>query len=143
MRNMLLVTLMLILTVSAYAKEPGRDHPLFPRIKNYYIESYFKTTGKHVCVIKNGNTVKIDGLETMFFYKNNNVQENEASKVMVYYEKLIRSMGGEILWQESNEHMNAISGVIHKEKNDIWVIAAKDKGALLELRIVEAPRQNR
>jgi len=64
MKKILFAILVLILVGAAFGADKGKDHALFPKIKNYNIVGDAQTTGKHVCVVRNCRTEKIYGLQS-------------------------------------------------------------------------------
>jgi OOP family OmpA-OmpF porin len=146
MKKLLLVTLVLFMASIAFGKEKGKDHPLFPRMKNHYIEDYEQKTASNNFILNDSETKPIKGLLTwIIYYRKDNAKAPGEDNIIMHYEKAIKSMGGEILYQRSvsDDRGAIITGVIHKNKKDIWVSAAPtDWGKSIDLKIVEVSVQN-
>jgi len=117
--------------------EGCKDHPLFTRMKNYYITNCEKNFDAVEFTIADGKTETVEGDKTVIDYNlKEGAQAPSGLQIIRNYETAVKSLGGVTLYQDANA--GAATFKLVKNKREIWVSIATYNGTTgIQLIILE------
>lgn len=117
--------------------EGCKDHPLFTRMKNYYITNCEKNFDAVEFTIAGGKTETVEGDKTVIDYNlKEGAQAPSGLQIIRNYETAVKSLGGVTLYQDANA--GAATFKLVKNKREIWVSIATYNGTTgIQLIILE------
>jgi outer membrane protein OmpA-like peptidoglycan-associated protein len=134
------ILISLVFAAASYAQqkdmEGSKDHPLLPRLPNYYISGYEEVEhGSSEFYDKKNNEYLIEGHKWVISYT---LMEGflpaDQSKVRQYYMNAIKKVGGTVL-DELGEYFKLIKG-----NKETWIyVWVSPEGKDFELTVVERP----
>jgi outer membrane protein OmpA-like peptidoglycan-associated protein len=117
--------------------EGCKDHPLFTRMKNYYITNCEKNFDAVEFTIADGKTETVEGDKTVIDYTlKEGAQSPSGLQIIRNYETAVKSLGGVTLYQ--NADAGAATFKLVKNNREIWVSIATYNGTTgIQLIILE------
>jgi outer membrane protein OmpA-like peptidoglycan-associated protein len=117
--------------------EGCKDHPLFTRMKNYYITNCEKNFDAVEFTIADGKTETVEGDKTVIDYNlKEGAQAPSGLQIIRNYETAVKSLGGVTLYQDANA--GAATFKLVKNNREIWVSIATYNGTTgIQLIILE------
>jgi OOP family OmpA-OmpF porin len=107
--------------------EGCKDHPLFTRMKNYYITNCEKNFDAVEFTIADGKTETVEGDKTVIDYTlKEGAQAPSGLQIIRNYETAVKSLGGVTLYQDANA--GAATFKLVKNNREIWVSIATYNG---------------
>jgi outer membrane protein OmpA-like peptidoglycan-associated protein len=126
----------------ALAQEPDaegcKDHPLFSRMKNFYIRDCVKNFDAVEFQLPESLTETVEGDKTVITYcLQEGVEPPSALQIIRNYGNAVKSLGGTTLYQETGG-TGAATYKLVKSNREIWVrIDSYNSNTLFTLTIVE------
>jgi outer membrane protein OmpA-like peptidoglycan-associated protein len=117
--------------------EGCKDHPLFTRMKNYYITHCGKNFDAVEFTIADGKTETVEGDKTVIDYAlKEGAQAPSGLQIIRNYETAVKSLRGVTLYQDANA--GAATFKLVKNNREIWVSIATYNGTTgIQLIILE------
>ena len=101
--------------------EGCKDHPLFTRMKNYYITSCEKNFDAVEFTVADGKTETVEGDRTMINYGlQEGVEPPSALQIIRNYGNAVKTLGGTQLYQEAGVTGSATFKLV-KNNRETWV----------------------
>ncbi len=117
--------------------EGCKDHPLFTRMKNYFITSCEKNFDAVEFTIGDGKTETVEGDKTVINYGlKEGIQAPSALQIIRNYQAAVKSLGGVTLYQDTDG--GAATFKLVKNNREIWIsIQTYNNNTGMELIILE------
>ena len=136
----LIITLLLFISsiITAQDKADSKDHPLFNRMPNYYIDSYKEKDFDVYDNFRDSNGKKTS-VEGHFYYAQYRINKwGEAfseAQILVNYENAVKKIGGKVVFKrKSDAYFNLIN-----DKKETWVkVETFNRGGGYRLWIIES-----
>ena len=117
-----LTLLAIWLSTAAFALEPDaegcKDHPLFSRMKNFYITGCEKNFDAVEFYLKDGSTKTLEGQKTLInYFLQDNSPQPSILQIRRNYANAVKSLGGEIIYDQDSD---ATFRII-KNGKQIWI----------------------
>jgi outer membrane protein OmpA-like peptidoglycan-associated protein len=118
--------------------EGCKDHPLFTRMKNFYIRSCEKNFDAVEFTLADSKTETVEGDKTVIEYSlKEGIDPPSALQVIRNYGNAVKSLGGTQLYQDAGGTGSATFKLV-KNNREIWVsITTYNTNTLIQLTILE------
>jgi outer membrane protein OmpA-like peptidoglycan-associated protein len=118
--------------------EGCKDHPLFTRMKNFYIRSCEKNFDAVEFTVADSKTETVEGDKTVIEYSlKEGIDPPSALQVIRNYGNAVKSLGGTQLYQDAGGTGSATFKLV-KNNREIWVsITTYNSNTLIHLTILE------
>jgi outer membrane protein OmpA-like peptidoglycan-associated protein len=118
--------------------EGCKDHPLFTRMKNFYIRSCEKNFDAVEFTLADSKTETVEGDKTVIEYSlKEGIDPPSALQIIRNYGNAVKSLGGTQLYQDAGGTGSATFKLV-KNNREIWVsITTYNSNTLIQLTILE------
>lgn len=118
--------------------EGCKDHPLFTRMKNFYIRSCEKNFDAVEFTVADSKTETVEGDKTVIDYSlKEGIDPPSALQIIRNYGNAVKSLGGTQLYQDVGGTGSATFKLV-KNNREIWVsITTYNSNTLIQLTILE------
>jgi outer membrane protein OmpA-like peptidoglycan-associated protein len=118
--------------------EGCKDHPLFTRMKNFYIRSCEKNFDAVEFTLADSKTETVEGDKTVIEYSlKEGIDPPSALQIIRNYGNAVKSLGGTQLYQDAGGTGSATFKLV-KNNREIWVsITTYNTNTLIQLTILE------
>jgi outer membrane protein OmpA-like peptidoglycan-associated protein len=118
--------------------EGCKDHPLFTRMKNFYIRSCEKNFDAVEFTVADSKTETVEGDKTVIDYSlKEGIDPPSALQIIRNYGNAVKSLGGTQLYQDAGGTGSATFKLV-KNNREIWVsITTYNSNTLIQLTILE------
>ncbi len=118
--------------------EGCKDHPLFTRMKNFYIRSCEKNFDAVEFTVADSKTETVEGDKTVIEYSlKEGINPPSALQIIRNYGNAVKSLGGTQLYQDAGGTGSATFKLV-KNNREIWVsITTYNSNTLIQLTILE------
>ena len=125
----------------------SKDHPLFTRMPNMFIQGYSKNFNEVELSISDNETKKLEGMRTEIqyvYYSESGAPAPSFFQIVKNYENAVKKYGGKKVHYSSNQGVATLS--LRSEGKDIWVgfndgAGAKEGNFVLTVLEMEAMKQ--
>lgn len=137
MKTLIIVTLLFTLNLSAFAQEPGKDHPILSRMPHFHIDSYETNFDRVEIPIGDEDVKPVEGTKTQIYYAYNGEEDQNPSPLQLLrnHDNAVKKLGGKVLF---NDNLRTAGYQITKNNQNIWVkLEVTNGGEMYLLTVLE------